>query len=231
MKPPTLGAYHELDGLKYFSNQPDPHLVKPEIIVVSGIHGDETPVVIELYLLLLQIWHELPPTVFVPIVSTLAAQAGTRLNPSGEDLNRIMDQSPLSFEAYRAQRFMRLFGPARLLLSVHQDSDLAKHLYLYTEGMEIPLLLLNRWRRELFTGGYLTLSNLDDPNDKVLGMLARDGYIHHRDSHKTPQMFESWAVNSGLVDQAITAEIPLKTTARHRHNMMKATLHAFLLGQ
>jgi len=217
-----IQKYHTFDGLPYISNREVTPGFRPELMFVSGIHGDELDIVTALFLALSEKQNELPPFIYFPILSQLASRAGTRRSPDGEDLNRLFDRSPLPREASRAQALMRLFGPVRQLFSLHQDNDLSNHAYFYAEGKPIDLRYLNAWRKKLFLNNYRGLSGLDDPNDPALALLAHEGYIYHPNSIQTPQMFESWAVNSGLAEQAITYEVPTKSNRKEKRDFVEA---------
>lgn len=221
--------YFTFQGLKYFQSDSVSLGKKPEIIFTSGIHGDEQSVIPKLFLLWQKYQEELPPSLFIPVLSQFACAAGTRENLEGEDFNRIFNRSPLPREASRARRIMELVSGARLLVSVHQDSSLSRKNYIYSEGKQIARKALNRWRRGVFTAGGTTLSNLDDREDPSLGMLARDGYIFHGNSKRTPEMFESMAVNHEFVEQAITIEVPTKATDKAQTDYLESMMSMILL--
>lgn len=203
---------------------------KPELLVVSVLHGDEEGVVVPLFQLLRQSQHILPPYMFVPVMSKLAQQAGTRDNAEGLNFNRAFTLEPAPPEVQTAKDFVRTFGPFPTVLSVHEDNEL-DGTYVYYEGQPADPRRLEEWRKEVKQQGHRLHTGFDDLDDLALGMWAEDGYIRHAHSENTPQMFESWMVVQALAQQAITLEIPMHVQPEKKYQLLRAALRLVMIGE
>ena len=207
---------------------------KPELLVWSGVHGDEDESIPPLWLVLSEYQALLPAFLFIPAMSPSAIKAHTRRMFIGEelgpDMNRSFDLNPAPRETQLVKDFLQQHGPFERILSVHEDEDLTDHTYVYFEGEPVLRQTLQDWRDAVRLSGHQLHNGYDDPYDPTLAMWSSDGHIHHAHSDETTQMSESWAIANKRARQAITLEVPMQGSPETKYQLIKAALKLVMIG-
>jgi hypothetical protein len=182
---------------------------KPRLLVHSGTHGDEWEV-IELVKKALQKYEaKLPDFIFVPEVSPSAVKLRTRVNGNGVDINRIFSSASSDREV--RENIAILNGHHfDLLVSFHED-PVSDEYYVYDSGFKTGKTKeILKHNLKLKKSGIKLLNGLDDPDDPELGYEFKDGYRKFVFTHKIKNdgMVSVWSMTQGIVEQAVTPEIP-----------------------
>ncbi len=197
----------------------------PQVLITSGIHGDESSII---PLLAQQVLSssELQPFVFIPILSPTAFALHTRHNGQGRDLNRSFGENMVLEEAVAIDKIVQKLAPFELLISFHEDND-ATAAYLY-EGTHTPYgSKIREWQRKLPELGIELFSGIDDPGDSLCAEFE-DGYHHTIPGNdKFRSMFEVWVEHKGYVGRHLTIEVPGKATLEVKKKVIQASLEIF----
>lgn len=148
---------------------------KPEILIISGFHGDEIDVVTHVTQYIEAHFHALPPFLYVPIASPSAAARHTRYNEHNVDINRsYYFQSPEE----EAQALMNLLAPYSFttIHAFHEDPELTSF-YLYDYGDRTDMNKFDELKKKLLSERIVLFTGVDDPSDTSLGNVIFNGYI------------------------------------------------------
>jgi len=148
---------------------------KPEILIISGFHGDEIDVVIPLTEYIEANYHSLPPFLYVPIASPSAALQKIRLNEHNVDINRSYF---LNSPEEEAQALMNLLAPYTFstVHAFHEDPELTSF-YLYDYGDRTDMSRFDELKKKLLSERIVLFTGVDDPSDTSLGNVIFNGYI------------------------------------------------------
>ncbi len=202
---------------------------KPSLLLVSGLHGDETGVVTLISDYLVENLDLLPPFIYVPLASPSAAILHTRHNSDGIDLNRsFLDIKP-SLETRQLKQIVTKFGPFETLLCFHEDKEIYSS-YIYADTTKSQEKNTQLWRRMLKEQNIQLYSGVDDPKDKKLGFEAIDGCIRlNMKSLTYASMLECWVVYKEFVKISITIEVGGKLSQSNKRKVIKTSFESFLL--
>lgn len=182
---------------------------KPQVLIGSGLHGDEYEVIPLLVEVLGEFKDQLPPFICLPMLSTSAVSQRTRLNHEGLDLNRSFN-NPLvkSTEIDALKKVVTHYGPYQTVLTVHQDLERAE-CYLY-DGCVVPHDdKVSNWQVAMTHQGLDLLNECDNPDDPCLGVNFRDGYYHFDPTSDTfAETFETWSSLHAGAQRNMTLEVP-----------------------
>lgn len=178
----------------------------PKLLLSSGVHGDESGVIVSVRKMVDKCLHHLPDFVFIPVVSPSAVTLGTRKNGQGVDLNRSFIPNTIVDEALAAQKIVAN-NHFDLHIDFHEDPhSLGFYVYDYRVGNGLPskdVLSLLSGVRDL---GVCLYSGIDD-DDEALKNKVVGGYcapsLNIRDGS-----FDNWARKSGVVKRSLAIEIP-----------------------
>lgn len=226
----TAAEYQSHHRLKFFPVQGQKAGQRAELLVVSGIHGNEDSVIPHLFRVLHHARAVLPAHIYIPVMSQLAVNAGSRCRPDGIDLNRAFTMTDAPEEVQQAKDFAHTHGPFRTVLSVHEDDELPDS-YAYIEGNPIRDRRLAAWRAAVAHYGHKLHTGYDDVTDPALGMWVENGHVHSSRPDLTPQMFESWMVVNGFAEQAITLEVPTSASDKAKAQLVTAALALLGVGE
>lgn len=181
----------------------------PKLLIHSGTHGDEYLVTDFVSEAVLKYKKELPPFIFVPIVSPSAVERKTRVNESGTDMNRGFFSDSLdpevqaNIEIVKKEKF-------DLFVSFHEDWEFSDY-YIYDWGYSKTknelVLKHNRWLKDNSVGLF---NGVDDPLDLALGYEFVEGYNKsiHLGNDKDSGIISDWILNREISKEYLLPEIP-----------------------
>jgi predicted deacylase len=191
----------------------------PQVLVLSGMHGDEHAVVPIVQHYIETHFDVLPDFVYLPTVSPSAYTAKTRMNMYGHDINREFKKTSTDPEARMCMEFLRQFTFERSL-DFHEDTGRESSFYFYDTG-EFSETSLTHIRKSVLTTGATLHHGIDDPDDPTLGCQVLEGYVP-KSSFSDIEDFgfsTTWMVKNNITRRAFTFEIPGKT-----HESLKSAL-------
>jgi len=179
----------------------------PQLLIMSGTHGDEYQVIASVEKTIGRLWNELSDFLFIPQVSPSAVLAKTRVNENGLDINRnFFDDS----SEKEIQNLIKIITPYHFdtAFTFHEDPKRNKF-YIYDTGFLNHKTRLNL-KKELKLIGIKLYNGVDDPSDPVLGYQAKKGYIRTstEDIMVAHGSFEDWALSKKIISHVLNPEIP-----------------------
>lgn len=206
---------------------------RPELLIVSGIHGDETGSVPVLSACLAQLLPHLPDFVFIPILSLEAAKSGTRASEAGVDFNRSFNAPQVSAETAMVkqliQQLVQTSGqPFLRLLSFHEDAHQINTAYAYVCSPETGRVL--QWQKAMQQAGLQLLTGIDDDGDPYLGCEFVQGIWQYQHDALLSATFEDWVIQSQLAKEAWTLEVPGLAETAVKRKMIRACLRSLRGG-
>jgi hypothetical protein len=183
------------------------HGTNPELLVVSGIHGDEYGVIESVKKSVETYKNELGDFVYVPEISPSAVKAKTRCNCDGIDVNRCFVDDCTCNEALCVQEFLKQYSFIQCV-SFHEDLEHTSF-YLYDSG-DMSDNCLNRLRKDVTSLGVGLLNGVDDDTDEHLGFKFVNGYASKipNSEGKPVGPIEAWLIRRGVVDRVYGVEVP-----------------------
>lgn len=184
------------------------HGLQPELLIFSGIHGDEFEVIGLVKKELKKRLLALPDFLYLPIVSPSAVALKTRHNKDGVDLNRHFLPGTQITEARIIMSIVSRF-PVRLAVSFHEDVH-EDRFYFYDSGRLAKNKGLSKLRRCLKINQIELLNGCDDPHDECLGFEFTDGYISRvptRDRRPRGSL-EAYLLSAKIVGRVFGVEVP-----------------------
>lgn len=185
----------------------------PKLLIHSGTHGDEYEVTDFVIETILKYEKDLPPFIYVPVVSPSAVERKTRVNESGTDMNRRFftdsndPEVQANIEIIKNQKF-------DLFISFHEDHEFEKEYYVYDVGQdkhENNLVL--RHNQLLSTKGILLLNRIDSHDDPNLGYLFVDGYRKFVHKNNVDHGIAGWILDRGIAREYLMPEIPMRANS------------------
>ncbi|MEI7578442.1 MAG: succinylglutamate desuccinylase/aspartoacylase family protein [bacterium] len=147
----------------------------PELLIISGMHGDEFSIINDLRDFLKENIDKLPPCLFIPEASPTAVKAQTRKNSNENDLNRSFSENTDDLEASRIIKQLNNYH-FNNVFSFHEDLE-SDAFYFYT-SQRISSKILDEFRNDLINHDISLFSGIDDQNDPTLSNVVKDGYIY-----------------------------------------------------
>lgn len=181
----------------------------PELLILSGTHGDENIITRTILRNLQQFQSKLPAFLFIPAVSPSAVMLSTRRNYQGLDINRSYINSSIHEEITTGMDIIRRYS-YRLCMDFHMDRD-QDAFYMY-DSMKMKSSLLRRTRKNIIKCNVPLFNGIDDPYDRDLGNKISGGYLVDRKG--TPGSVWDWVLQERLANRIITVEIPLRQSHR-----------------
>jgi predicted deacylase len=180
----------------------------PQLIVLSGTHGDEHEVIEPVIEYMQRHAQELPDFVCIPRVSPSAVASQTRRNAQKHDVNRHFRDSTDDPEV---RSVMEILSPlrAQLCLDVHEDADRTRGCYVYDTHTLTPDELA-QVQRAIRNSGASLYTGIDDPADAHLGWHVHDGYVSMPFTKMPEEAGFSgrWLLEHQIVQRAFTLEVP-----------------------
>lgn len=198
----------ELEGTK---NESYLYGDKPELLILSGMHGDEREVIGCVKELIAEELKRFSDFLYIPEVSPSAVRRRKRTNEEGVDINRaFFDNSKsaevkLIFKMLKGRRF-------HTCLDFHEDPE-SPDFYLYDAfGPDLERAeTLRRLQEDIKSLGLGLLNGIDDPDDPILGNVFKDGYKYfppEKQHTNKDGTFSSWAFSKGIIKRYLNPEIP-----------------------
>jgi len=205
------------------------HGSQPQVLLQSGVHGDEFEVITSLEKTLNKYLTKLPDFLYIPRSSPSAVKLKTRRNQDGVDLNRSFYDD---IEAEEARANIELVKKYKfnICFSFHEDPQL-KEFYLYDTGLLNNTVLLNQLMSEINKLGINLFTGIDDNEDVTLGFKIEDGYLHSpvTISTTTSGFFTSWLIKNRLVKHALVFEIPGKVNQKLKDKLVDLLIKKLLI--
>jgi len=175
----------------------------PELLILSGIHGDEFHILPYVKAVVEELEVKLPDFVFVPEVSPSAVKLKTRLNGYGNDINRhfgaLQDPEAVALRELLSKHTFRT------RISFHEDLEFHQEFYIY-DSASLPQSDLERIRAQVSALG-VTLRN--GPDEEGLDFDVVDGYIENAaQKYGTSLFIEDWVPEGAKIPRSFTFEIP-----------------------
>ncbi|PWU24002.1 hypothetical protein C5B42_01105 [Candidatus Cerribacteria bacterium 'Amazon FNV 2010 28 9'] len=211
-------------NLRYYHTKYPP---TPKLLVVSGLHGDEAGVIEPLFLHLTTQEKELPPTLFIPVMSPSAFERKQRKNKHGNDVNRIFGLNTGDTEEQVASSIVKAHAPYNLVVSFHEDHEYSQ-VYVYDVGTTPCEPDISSWRNAIHALSLDLLNGIDDPSDADLGYRFEEGYNHEL-AAKNSGEFEHWVIQENFAPRSLTLEIPAHATSYQKRGAIEATLQHLIL--
>lgn len=192
----------------------------PKLLIHSGTHGDEYEVTDFVTEAIFKYENELPPFIFVPVVSPSAVERKTRVNESGTDMNRGFfsdskdPEVQANIEIIKNHKF-------DLFVSFHEDWEFSEY-YIYDWGYSKTknelVLKHNQW---LKNNGIGLFNGVDDPLDLALGYEFVEGYNKsaHVEKDKDDGIISDWILNRKVSKEYLLPEIP-QQLSREKKDMI-----------
>lgn len=215
---------HHTDCHSYFT-----HLENPQVLMLSKMHGDEYESGSILKEWLKHSCATLPSFVYIPEVSPSAAEAGTRINKYGNDINRQFLDKTTDPEALATMNLVQK-NKFRLCIDVHEDKDRKLGFYLYDTGT-MTADELAAYREAVQTTGARLYTGVDDVDDENLNLNVEKGYVSlgFERTGTSPGFSSHWLCEKGIATRTFTLEIPGKATQALKRSLI-ATVIPFLLS-
>lgn len=186
---------------------------KPQLLISSGIHGDEYEIIEFVKKAIERNCDDLPPLLFIPAMSPSAVEQKTRHNKENLDLNRHFYANSPSVESKAVQGLLSNHNFLHTI-SFHEDPAQDKF-YLYDSGLLTNLRNFSEFKSQIAHIGVSLLNGIDDPEDPLLGHNVSDGYVSISPGKflKNSGPFETWLINQVISQRVIAPEIPGKLSS------------------
>lgn len=180
----------------------------PALLILSGMHGDESGVVQYVTTYVANHEDSLPDFLFIPKVSPSAVQLNTRINTFGHDVNRNFFDPPTDPEA---KAVMEIIAELRFdrAIDFHEDPDLKDEFYMYF-GTALTPEQQSVFRQTMQLTGIGLHTGIDDSVDSNLGLHVEAGYIctPANSFPKEAGFSGEWLLDHHVAKQVFTPEIP-----------------------
>ena len=214
---------HQLGSITYFVKGEN-----PKLLLLTGMHGDESGVIDSVTSYVEQNAEKLPDFLYIPQVSPSAVAAKTRINSFNHDVNRQFFDDPKDPEVANT---ITIISPHHfnLCLNFHEDPDLTREFYLYDTHL-MPAQELEEYKKYILNAGAILHTGIDDAFDENLKLQVNDGYV------STPQGFFPAAagfagvylIDHSIVKRFINPEIPGKGDAALKNRLVASMFSLFL---
>ena len=202
----------------------------PEILILSGTHGDECDILPFVESSIKKHQKKLPPFLFIPEVSPSAIKLKTRVNSENLDINRHFCDETQSKEARAIMNIVEHFT-FQACFSFHEDVSKDCFYFYDTENLH-GTFYLRELKRQIENLNLKLLNGADDPLDPILGHEFVDGYkwlIPEKDLNKCG-MFCSWAFEKGIIKRMCTPEIPGQAHSDIKEKTIAVFFETMIIG-
>lgn len=193
-------------GLMYYQSGE-----RPELLIVSGLHGDEQSIIPCIKKALKTHQPKLRSYFYIPYASPEACVSKTRRNADGIDINRHFFENTTVNEVKRVQSLLAPFHFS-CCVTFHEDPQESRF-YLYDSGSFLHTTdLLSPLKKKFQQLGVSLLSGIDDAEDPLLGHTVEEGYHAVQPGKKTQDdgTLEAWVLNHLIAQYVLTPEVPGK---------------------
>ena len=195
----------------------------PEVLFVSGIHGDEYGVIPFVKKALEKYGKRLPPYLYIPQASKTAVASKTRRNKDNVDINRHFFNDTSVIEVTTIQSLVQRFQFS-YTVTFHEDTD-EKRFYLYDMGSFLHTTsFFDSLKGDLKKFGVPLLDGIDDPNDPILGHRFLEGYCALMPGEQIPEngTLEQWLISHIITEQVLAVEVPGKVSTTLKDKIVDA---------
>jgi len=206
---------------------------KPNLLLLSGTHGDEYESIRAIGECLRKYQNSLPPFLYIPFVSPSAVKLQTRKNKAGLDINRTFLAKSKDRETENVMEIVSRYR-FNLCVTFHEDPE-QKDFYLYDSG-SVTAKDWKIFKKRLKGLGVGMLNGVDDATDPILGNRFEDGYKAFLTDKSSPASdgegdgtFWSWAVAKGLVKKVMTPEVPGKLPIKTKGKVVEAFFQEIII--
>jgi hypothetical protein len=203
---------------------------KPEILFVSGIHGDEYGVIPYVKKALKKYGKHIPPYMYIPQASKTAVAQKTRRNEDDVDINRHFFSGTSVEEVVRIQTLVSQFRFS-YTVTFHEDRD-EKRFYMYDMGGVLhETHFFDVLKNELKKLGIFLLDGIDDPNDPILGHRFLEGYCALVHGGQIPEngTLEQWLITHSITKQVLAVEVPGKVSTLYKDKIVDTFFRQIIL--
>ena len=200
----------------------------PQLLILSGMHGNEFEVSEQLTEYVMANAIQLPDFLFIPHASPSAIRQKSRINAYGNDLNRSF-ASPVTDEEAKVLVNILNDHQFTLCLDFHEDCDRYKSFYLYDSG-ELSDGKRHKLPEAVHAAGFSLYTGIDDDADANLGYMIRDGYISTPPNMLLPNpgFLSRFLLSRGIAKRMFTLEVPGKADPAKK-GVLVAQLFSFFL--
>lgn len=197
----------------------------PQLLLTSGMHGDEiqTARVLKKYIELN--YQKLPSFIYIPIISKSACAIGSRRNENRKDLNRNFINGTSEKEALAVMKIVS-GHKFDLAIDFHEDRDRTTSFYLYDNCGRIEAAAWKRMTQKMAKIGVTMYEGWDDPEDPDLGHRVKQGYLPVTIDQLKPDMgfMSGWLIRNGASPRVIDPEVPGKASLETKKKIVETLL-------
>jgi hypothetical protein len=198
----------------------------PQLLITSGMHGDESETSHLLYNYVYENYQRLPEFLYIPFLSPSAVAATFRQNDYGHDLNRSFTDNITDPEALQ---ITKLLGSCHfdLVVDFHEDKDRTSGFYMFDEVLAAKQIIgYSKAQNNLHAVGLRMFNGVEDMEDPNLGFTITDGYIQLTLSQLNPNagFMSYWLLTHQISDRVFTIELPKKAKPQAKSNIFPIIL-------
>ncbi len=205
----------------------------PDILIVSGTHGDEPGVVSSVEMAMEKYGNTLTNYFYIPKLSPSAIDLGTRKNKYGNDLNRNFVSGTNDNEAIAVMDLLKRYR-FKTCFNFHEDpEDLGFYIY---DAFGEKLENTTEWvklKSEIKDLGVDLLNGIDDPGDPVLGIEFKEGLHYFPNARPGAKNDDgtlgTWLGLENLVEKYLNFEIPGKAFQETKDSLVDAIFRHLII--
>lgn len=190
-----------------------------QILLLSGIHGDEFGVIASVQKYVKNHIRELPSYDYIPKVSPSAVLHKTRNNINNIDLNRSFFDDSTDEEISALKKKIKGVSFSTVF-TFHEDCDRKHELYMYSSHNINPQIFL-KFKKQLNAINISLFNGVDDPTDPVLNNPIHNGLLVSPIEKEGRGTLWPWLKKNNYVNYCIDFEIPLKATQEKKDKIVK----------
>ncbi len=184
----------------------------PRLFISSGMHGDEYKVVSSVSKSLKMYLNKMPSFIYVPIAAPSAVKNKTRVNESGQDVNRGFMEISTTEES---KAIMEIIQRCKFdfAVSFHEDPQFSDF-YMYDDQIgqisQDIVNLYDAFKQKLQKMNIGLYSGMDDGKDPSLDHMIVNAYkaLIFDPSQKENGQLESWMIRRNVCARILTPEFP-----------------------
>lgn len=199
----------------------------PELLILTGTHGDEYEVINLVKEYLEKNKSKIPDYLYLPEVSPSAVELKTRENSLKHDLNRNFIKDTTDPEARAVIDYLddKKFD---VCLDFHEDPELSEF-YFYDSGI-LDTSDLKDWISLLEKSKIKTYTGIDDKDDPLLGYKFEKGYKSFLDYPVNPSagFLWDWSQTEKAIRRMVTLEVPGKLDLDKKYKIVELVFENLL---